>query len=441
MTPSTEAPTPATWTNWCGLESEAPSAWHRPADAAAVAALATTATDRGRRLRPIGSGHSFTGIATPVDEVLDLSGMRGLRAVDRVTGRVRVAAGTPLHELNAALDLLGLALPNLGDIDRQTIAGAVSTGTHGTGAGLPGIAAAITGFELVTAAGEVLWCDDRQHPDLFAAGRVGLGALGVLTEIELACVPAFRLRASERPERLEPVLEAVHDIAAAHRHFEFYWFPHTDRVLTKRNDLAAGDEGEALPRWRGWLDDEVLSNRVFGVVNTAVRARPGLTRRVNAVSARALSARTYTDVSHRVFCSPRRVRFVESEYAVPRASLVPVLTELRRWLTRTGEPVPFPVEVRFAAADDIWLSTGCERDNAYVAVHQFQGMPHHDYMAAFAAIAAEHEGRPHWGKLHPLAAEQLTPLYPRLDEFRQLRDRLDPARTFTNPYLDRVLGD
>ena len=294
---------------------------------------------------------------------------------------------------------------------------------------------------MVLADGSVLECSAHQHPDVFEAARVGLGALGVVTEVELQCVPAFRLHAVERPEPLLPLLERVQEEADAHDHFELYWFPHTDRTLTKRNNRVGSEPGPGpLAPWRAWVDDELLANGIFELANRASARWPSVVPRLNQLTARALAAREFTDDSWRVFCSNRAVRFVESEYAVPRAVVADVLLELRDWVNRHDEALPFPVEVRFLAADDVWLSTAYERDTAYVAVHQYRRMDHRRYFAAFEAIVAEHAGRPHWGKLHTLDAPRLRPLYPRFDDFLRVREELDPGGQFRNSYLDQVLG-
>ena len=431
-----------TWENWGRNVTAAPSAVHAPRSSEEVAALVARAAERGERLRPVGSGHSFSPIAVPVvsppGSQVRLDRLTGILSVDQSSGTVRVAAGTPLHELNGALERVGLAMVNLGDIDRQTIAGAVSTGTHGTGAALTGLAGAVRGLTLVAGDGSVHRVQRDADPDLVRLLAVGLGATGIVTELEVDVMAAYRLRALEQPEPLAAVLDDAESIAEGHRHFEFYWFPHTDRVLTKRNDIADG--GAPLPRWRAELDDHLLSNVLFEQLNRLVALRPSLAPRINQVSARALSRREFTDVSHRVFCTRREVRFVESEYAIPRSSLSPVLRELARWIDSSGEHIAFPVEVRFAAADDVALSTAYRRDSAYVAIHQYHRRDAARYVAAFEAIVAEHAGRPHWGKLHTLDAQRLAALYPRMGEFRALRDRLDPQRLFTNDHLDRVLG-
>lgn len=426
------------WSNWAGNVTDR-ATLRCPRTPEEVAEEVRSAAGAGRRIRPVGSGHSFTPIAQADDLRLDLRHLSGILSADRATGRVRVLAGTPLRVLNQALDLLGLAMPNLGDIDAQTVAGATSTGTHGTGATLPGLAGAIAGLRLVTPDGAARWVDESE-PDLFAAARVGLGALGIVTEIELACLPAYRLRAVERPDALDAVLPRIQEHFDAHRHFEMYWFPGTRRVQTKANDLVADDVQEPLAEWRRRLDDEFLSNTFFGAAQRVITRVPRTVLPFNEVAARALSARTYTAPSHEVFVTPRSVRFVESEYAVPREAVADVLTDLAAWVERRREPISFPVEVRVAAPDDMWLSTGYGRANAYVAVHQFTRGDHRAYFAAFEEIVAAHAGRPHWGKMHTLDAAELSVLYPRHGDFVALRDRLDPDRVLTNAYLDRVLG-
>lgn len=431
-----------TWTNWGRNQTCHPAQVAVPRDVDELAATVAGASAAGTRVKAVGSGHSFTPVATTDGVQVRLDHLSGVLTADAVTGRVTVGAGTPLHVLNPALQALGLALPNLGDIDRQTISGAIATGTHGSGARYQGIASAVTGLVLVLADGSPLRCSADEEPDVFAAARVGLGALGVVSQVELQCVPAFRLHAQEHGADLHDVLASVHDDVARHDHVDMHWFPHTDRVLVKHNDrVAAQAGGRPLPAWRATLDDDLLSNRFFEVVNRVSTRWPRIVPRLNQLTSRTLSARDYTDDSWKVFCSSREVRFRESEYAVPRAAVGDVVLALRDWVDRHDVSLPFPVELRFTGADDIWLSTGYERENAYVAVHQYHRMDDGGVFAAFEAIVAEHQGRPHWGKLHTLGADRLGELYPRFADFLAVRDRLDPGRTFTNDHLRHVLGD
>ncbi len=436
------------WQNWAGTATATPARWCRPRTEAEISAAVKDAAAAGLRVRALGSGHSFTPVAATDGMALDLSGWTGIVAADARTGVVTVRSGTTLRALNAALDGLGLAMANLGDIDAQTLAGALSTGTHGTGARLGGLATQVEAFGLVLADGSLATCSASERPELFAAARVGLGALGVISTVTLRCVPAFRLAADERPELVDEVIDRFDSLAAANDHFEFYWFPYGRYALVKRNNRLTPGHTAArnvpasrpLPGWRRFWEFEVMENAGFGALCRLGRAAPRLIPSLNRFSSAALSTRSYTDASYRVFVTPRRVRFVESEYAVPRESLGGVLAELRRAVPRLADPVMFPVEVRVAAADDIWLSTAYGRDTAYIAIHQYVGLPYQAYFGSFESIVAGVAGRPHWGKMHSLDAEQLRALYPRFDDFRRVRAEVDPESRFGNSYLDRVLG-
>jgi FAD-linked oxidoreductase len=429
----------ARWTNWARTASCTPVRVVRPESTEEIAAAVTAAARDGLTVRARGSGHSFTDVAATSGVAVDLAGWSGIVSV--VGELVTVRAGTPLHRLNAELAALGLALPNLGDIDRQTVAGAISTGTHGTGARFGGLATQVHALELVAADGSVLRCAADQRPELFAAARVGLGALGVISTVTLRCVPAFVLRAHEYPARLDAVLGEFGELTDREDHVEFHWFVHSDRVLVKRNArMPSGTAAHPMHPVRRFYQYEVMENAAFGAVCRLGRAVPRLVRPLNRMCGALLSERTYSDASHRVFTTPRRVRFVESEYAIPRDELYQVLGELRSAVRALPHPVIVPVEVRVAAADDVWLSTAYGRDTAYVAVHQFLGMPYREYFDAFEAVATAHGGRPHWGKLHGLDAAGLRERYPRFDDFRRVRAEVDPAGVFRNGYLDRVLG-
>lgn len=430
-----------TWRNWAGTESATGVEILRPGSLDEVAAAVKTAAEQGKRLKAVGSGHSFTGCSVPEQVMIRLDGLASITQADQQSGRVTLGAGTGLGKLNAGLASFDLAMANLGDIDKQTISGAISTGTHGTGARLGGLATQVVGLELVTADGSVLSCSAEENADVFNAARVSIGALGVITSLTLQCVPAFLLRAQEMPLPLPEVLGSFDALADGNDHFEFYWFPHTDVALTKRNNrVAAGVGPSPVGRLRGWVDDELLSNKVFELTNRVAVRRPGLVPRINQFASRALSAREYVDSSYKVFCSERNVIFRESEYAVPREQVVDVIQELRGWIDRSGERIPFPIEVRVAAADDIWLSTAYGRDTAYIAIHQYHRLAHDKYFDAFEQIVAAFGGRPHWGKLHTLGADQLRERYPRFDDFLAVRDRLDPGRAFTNSYTRQVFG-
>ena len=429
----------ATFTNWSRNVEAHPRRIERPASTAEIVALLQVARSQGLPVKAYGAAHSFAPIAATDGVMLRLDRMNQVLAHDATTGRVRVQAGISLRKLNPELLGLGLALPNLGDVDPQSVAGAISTGTHGTGGRLHGIAAAVVGVQLVTADGEVVEIDE-QHP-WFGAARVSLGALGIITEVTLQCVPAFLLHAREEPMPLPEVIDRLPELIQDNDHFEFYWFPHTEKALVKRNNrVPDGTRRSPVGRLRHLIDDELLSNAVFGLLNEVAARRRSLVPHLNRISGSGLSPREYVDHSHEVFVSPRRVRFRESEFAMPREALPDVIAGLEDWFGAGHETISFPIEVRFTGADDIWMSTGHDRDNCYVAVHQFHQSDPAAYFAAAQDVFTAHEGRPHWGKLNTVDAAYLRTQYARFDDFVAVRDEADPEGVFTNPYLDRVVG-
>ncbi|MEV5280635.1 D-arabinono-1,4-lactone oxidase [Streptomyces sp. NPDC051994] len=430
----------STWRNWAGNVTARPAREVSPASAAELADVVRRAAEDGLKVKAVGTGHSFTAVAATDGVLIRPDLLTGIRGIDRTALTVTVEAGTPLKRLNAALAREGLSLTNMGDIMEQTVAGATSTGTHGTGRDSASISAQIKGLELVTADGSLLTCSEKENPDVFAAARIGLGALGVVTAITFAVEPVFLLTAREEPMTFDKVTSEFGELFAENEHFEFYWFPHTGNCNTKRNNRSAGP---AAPpgRLSGWIEDEFMSNGLFQMVCSLGRAVPATIPSIAKLSSRALSARTYTDIPYKVFTSPRRVRFTEMEYALPREAVVGALREVKALVERSPLRVSFPVEVRTAPADDIALSTASGRESAYIAVHMYKGTPYQAYFTAVERIMTAHAGRPHWGKVHTRDAGYFAEVYPRFAEFTALRDRLDPERRFANDYLRRVLGD
>jgi L-gulono-1,4-lactone dehydrogenase len=428
-----------TWRNWAGLTSASPTEVRTPRDTDDVVAGVLRARERRTTVKMPGTGHSFTGIAAPEGIMLSPTQLTGIVAVDREAMTVTALAGTPLHVLNASLEALGLSLHNMGDIAQQTVAGATSTGTHGTGGLVASLSAQLAGLELVAGTGEVLRASATENPDVFAVARVGLGALGILTTLTFQVEPLFTLEAHEFPMTWSEAIARFDELAADNHHFELYWFPHTDRVLAKADNRTL-DDAEPLGRFRRWLDDDLLSNRVFALANRVGNARPGWIPRINEVAGRALSERTYSDVPHKVFTTPRNVVFREMEYALPRDAGLDALRAVRRWIDGSGHTISFPVEVRTAPADDVALSTASARESMYLAFHVNAQTDHTAYFAGVEDILKRYDGRPHWGKLHTRTAADLAPAYPRWAEFAAVRQRLDPDRVFANAYLGRVLG-
>lgn len=426
------------WKNWAGNQQCSPGRIERPASERGLVRIVEQAAASGRRVKVVGSGHSFTGIALTDGHLVRLGDYNHVLSVDREKRRVTVQAGISIARLSQELDKKGLALENLGDIDRQSIAGAIATATHGTGRNFGGIATQVTGMRLIAGDGSIIECSPAKEEDVFGAARVGLGALGVVSTVTLRCVKAFNLHAVEAPMRVDGLLESLEDHLREFDHFEFFWVPGTGWALTKfnqRTDAPLATRG----RWREFRDDILINNVAFNALCRIGRLRPSLVPSI----ARALptSGRVeYIDKSYRVFASPRFVRFYEMEYAVPVEAGVEAFNRVRALIKESGLIPIFPVEVRFTKGDDIPLSTAGGRDSCYIAVHVFQGTHYQQYFEGVENIMNDYGGRPHWGKLHFQTAQTLAPRYPQWDAFQKVRARLDPEGRFSNQYLDRVLG-
>jgi L-gulono-1,4-lactone dehydrogenase len=429
----------AEWRNWTGDERCRPAAIERPGSLHEITGALARAAAHDQRVRVAGSGHSFSDIALTDGLQLRLDRLTRVLDVDRSSGLVRVQAGITIRELSQRLAEHGLALENLGDVDSQTIAGAISTATHGTGARLRNLSSQVAELTLVLADGSTLRCSEDGDPETFRAARVGLGALGVIAEVTLRCVPAFTLRGVDAPKPLADTLARFEELALGNDHFEFYVFPHADVALTRTNNRV-----EEPPRPRGrisaYANDVLLTNHAFALFCRACRRFPTRIPQINRLVTRLAGATTRVDRSDRVFTSPRLVRFTEMEYALPRAATPDAVRGVLALVAERGFAVPFPIEVRTVAPDDAFLSTAAGCDSGFVAVHMYEGMAWEPYFRAVAAVMDELGGRPHWGKRHFQTAAGLRPRYPEWDRFQAVRARLDPGGRFANEWTDRVLG-
>ncbi len=429
------------WRNWGRVESANPSFIVRPTSVDEVVAIVRYARSRNIPVKAVGAGHSFTAIAAAPGILMDLDALDGVLHVDVEKSQVTLGAGTNLYQLPALLAPHGLAMENLGDIDRQTIAGATSTGTHGTGEAFRGISAQLVAATLVIGDGSLLRVSATENAELLPAVTLGLGALGILVEVTVQCVPAFVLHALERPERFETVLDEYQVRVNSSDHFEFYWFPHTDTVLTKTNTrLPADAELAPLGPVKRWFDDTLMSNGLFALTCGTGNGIPALIPGINKLASKLTGDREFADISTSVFTTKRTVRFREMEYAIPREAIPDAVRAIRKLIADRGWRVSFPIEVRAASADDLWLSTAQGRETGYIAVHRYWRENHLEYFHAVEDIMRGFAGRPHWGKIHFQDAESLSVNYPHFGDFLALRDRLDPDRIFANPYLERVLG-
>jgi FAD-linked oxidoreductase len=425
------------WQNWSGDLTCTPARVESPGDEAGVVDAVRRAAADGLVVRPLGTGHSFTPLCVTDGVQLDLRALNQLVGVD-ADGVARVQAGMTLHDLSLALHARGRALENLGDIDKQTVSGALATATHGTGVGFGNLSTQLLGGRLVTADGSVL--DVGDDAELLAAARVSLGALGVLTELSLRTVPAFRLHKVESVRRLPDVLAGLDELVASTDHVEFYTVPWSSRALVMSSRRTSQPAAPAASRLKTWVNDELLANRALDLLQRTGRRVPRLQPTLGRVTGLAMSGSSRLGDSHRVFASERKVRFVEAEWSLPRAVVGEALRAVLSLVERRRLPVSFPVEVRFAAGDDALLSTAYGRDTAYLAVHQYVGSPFEEFFALVEDVMLALDGRPHWGKRHLADASVLAPRYPGWSRFAAVRSRLDPDSVFVNDHLARTLG-
>ena len=430
------------WTNWGGTYSCAPTRIESPASEDEIVAAVRGARDRGERFKVAGSGHSFTDAACTDGCLIKLDRHNKVLRVDREAATITAQAGVTILELSAALAEVGLAMENMGDVGYQTISGAISTATHGTGERFKNISSQVAGLSLALADGSVITCSEDNNRDVFEAAQVSLGALGVLSTVTLRGVPAFNVRSVQEPRRVEELLETFDERCRVNDHFEFFWWPHTEwaQGITNTRTQDPPQPNQRRTGARAYINDILLENHAFGLVQRAAQVRSAWIPGLAAFTARTMSARSVTDRSDRIFANERLVRFAEMEYAVPREQLVAAVREIKKMIERTRLLISFPVEVRAVAPDDIPLSPAYGRPTGYVAVHVYHKFEYEPYFREVEAIMQAHEGRPHWGKLHFQTAETLRPRYPEWDRFIAVRDKLDPDRLFANRYLDQVLG-
>ncbi|SON62930.1 L-gulono-1,4-lactone dehydrogenase [Mycobacterium simulans] len=423
------------WRNWPREQVCTPSAIARPESEAELAEVVARSAKRGERVRAVGSGHSFTDCACTDGVMIDMTGLQRVIDVDRANGLATVEGGAKLHSLLAQLAERGLALENQGDIDKQSITGATATATHGTGVRFTNLSAQIASLRLITASGEIL---SLSEGDDYLSTRVSIGALGVISQVTLKVVPLFTLHRDDEVRPLAETLERLDEHVDGNDHFEFFVFPYGDKALT-RTTRRSDEEPRPRPAWKRRIDENV-ENAGLSMICRAGRQFPSAAPRLNRLITSFMSPSTVQDRGWKVYASARNVKFTEMEYAIPREHAREGVERVIDLVRRRKLPIMFPLEVRFSAADDAFLSTAQGRDTCYIAVHQYTGMEFETYFRAVEEIMDEYAGRPHWGKRHYQTAATLRERYPNWDRFAAVRDRLDPNRIFLNDYTRRVLG-
>lgn len=428
----------STWHNWSGVVQCRPSRMIYPQSHRELVHTVQECVRKKSKIRVVGAGHSWNPLCHTDQTMVSLRQYTGIESLDATKRQATVYAGTSIRQLGDLLFKHGLGLENQGDIDVQSIAGAISTGTHGTGLAFGSLSTQVVGLTLITATGDELHCSPSQNPEIFKAAQVSLGTLGIISKVTLQCVPAYKLHYRSGKENVHQCLDNLEKYNAENRNFEFYWFPHTDTVQTKfSNTTDAAPQGYSAANY---LNDYVLENGVYGAMSAFTLLMPSATSSISRLSVAALSPTSKTDWSHKVYATPRLVKFQEMEYNVPLDRYKEAFLEVLDCYEEHHFRTHFPLEHRFGPAEDIYLSSAYGRASAHISVHTYKGQPYRKYFDALAAIFRNHGGRPHWAKLHTLTADELRPLYPMWDKFLAIRQELDPNGLFLNGYLRQLFG-
>lgn len=427
------------WTNWSGEVKCHPKEILFPFSEKEISDIVKRAATSGLCVRVVGTGHSFTPVVATDDVLISLDNFQGIEKVDKDNRLVTIRSGTKLKMLGELLFSHGFAQENMGDINAQSIAGAISTGTHGTGINFGSISTQVAALTLVTGTGGTLECSEKQNTELFKAAQVSIGTLGIITKVTLRVVPAFKLKYSSSKEALGKCLNKLEHYKTGTRNFEFYWFPYTETVQVKllnetKEEVSGGNIFKPF-------NDYVLENGLFYLLSEWCRIFPSACSGVSAISAWGVSTGIVKNYSHKIFATPRLVKFNEMEYNIPAKHFTAAISEIKEQIEKQKIKVHFPVECRFAKGDDIWLSPAYGRESAYIAVHMYKGMPFREYFAMVENIFKKYEGRPHWGKMHTQSAKELSQSYPKWEEFSKLRRELDPKGVFMNEHLKKIFGD
>lgn len=430
----------AYWKNWSESVHCEPENYLEPKNLSALQSIVKEASKTNRTIRIVGAGHSFTPLVATSEIMVSIKHLAGIDHIDHEKHHVTVWGGSNLKELGKQLWEHGYAMENLGDINKQTIAGAVSTGTHGTGMDFGSISTQVVGLTFLLANGELLAINEAEHPELLPAAQVALGMLGIIVKVTLKVLPAFELVGNSYRLSLDESMDALETLRNHHRNMEFYWFPYTNTVQIKTMDVASEQILPSSQKENNMMKKIMIENGLFWVMSEISRRAPKSAKAISTLTALGVPIGSEIRASHELFATPRLVKFQEMEYAVPMDRLKTILREIDQTIRRAKYAVHFPIECRFVKKDTIWLSPAYERDSAYIAIHMYKGMEFSPYFQALEAIFRHHDGRPHWGKMHTMNKADLKAVYPRLEDFVTIRNQLDERGIFLNEYTKSLFG-
>jgi FAD-linked oxidoreductase len=421
------------WKNWSGTQTCLPLVKATPKGLDELASVIKASTGT---VRAVGSGHSYSPLVPTDGTLLSLRRFNGLIEHDTVNGTVKMGAGTKLSQLGPMLEDLGQAMANMPDIDDQTMAGAFSTGTHGTGLALPALHDAVEGLTMVTASGEVLECSRSHNAEVFDAARVSLGALGIITDYTLKNPASYRVERKTWIEKLDSLLERGEQIARDNRNFEFLYIPFSDHSYCFTTNVTD------KPITGRPVDDEVDSVEQMKMARDILSFNTTIRRMTSNIILKHVDVPpTYVDLPWKTLASDRVTPLFEMEYQLPLESGPKAMREIVDYIESNHPELFMPLEYRYVDADNAWMSAFYGRKSVSISVHRYrEGDDPWKVFSTVRDICRKYEGRPHWGKIHDYTYQDLKPIYPKIDEFKKVRRALDPEGRFLNNHLKELLG-
>ena len=426
-----------TFKNWSESVVCHPAEMLYPSSEEEIVLIIKNAKARNQKIRVVGAGHSFSALVETNQILISLDRLKGLISVDKNKCEAEVFAGTRLYDLGPLLHQEGMAVENMGDIDKQSVAGAFSTSTHGTGVNFGILATQVLAITLVNGEGEIIRLEKEIHGDEFKAAQVSLGMLGIITRMKLRLLPAYKLNYIAKKSTFDDTLANFEKYNAENRNFEFYWFPNTETCQLKFTNITTKEiSNEAFHKWNVLI----MENYAFKLLSEIARIFSA-PKSISKISAAAVSGADYTNWSYKVFASERIVKFQEMEFNIPREHFKTVLREIKEMITEKRIKVHFPIECRIVKQDDIFLSPAYNRESAYIAVHMYKGMEYKMYFEEVQKIFIKYNGRPHWGKMHFLTKEYFQNQYPKWNMFSEIRKKYDPQNLFLNEHLKVLFAE
>lgn len=426
------------WKNWSHSVHCYVDRFFEPESVEEVIRIVKTHMRLGKRLRVVGAGHSFTPLVATSESLLSLNNLSGVERINEETRIARVRAGTKLKDLGILLNRAGYAMENLGDINEQTIAGAISTGTHGTGKDFGSLSTQVAGISIVTGTGEYITINEKENAHLLEAVKTSLGLLGVIVSVNLNVLPAYQLIETSYKLSFKSCIEKLDQLNEENRNMEFFWFPYTETVQVKTNNLYFGQIKR--PYQGHFFNDIVIENGLLKVMSELSRTIKMTAKYMSKLSATGVPTGKKIGQSHHVYQSIRSVKFQEMEYSLPAHLMKNALLAMKEKIKAERYAVNFPIECRYVKGDHIWLSPAYQQDSAFIAIHMYQGMPFERFFHDMEVILQSFGGRPHWGKMHTMTYEALETIYPQLKDFLKVRAQLDPHNIFVNDYMRRLFA-